>query len=544
MGWFSRKKKPGQEALAPKRMIAPNPHAHWRPRSRDAEQSYIALTVRGECRADVDVRVVMLQAGQDRDIARQILCRNYGFTSGTADRLLHGWETTSSTIDYYLQGELRPMRARSRKMVRANPYGKKFISAIKANVVGPKGIQVQAQSMRFDGSLDTTANDVIERAWRGWCHRHCDYTGKMTFIDLQNLAISNAAQDGEFLFRKWYTGAHGFQIQVIDPELLDVEKNTQSREGHEIRLGVEYDDDGKPVRYHFKKKSHPVAGGYSNYSYYSLPASEVIHGFISEWPDQSRGTPWMHASLERGKHLEKYEEAAIVKARSTAATMAVLRSTESGAYEGDEDYGDGATLDQFEAGTIKDIGNREVTHLDSSYPHQMYSSFVKAHLQGIASGLGISYHSLSNDLEGVNYSSIRAGVLEDREVFKGLQNWFVRSLIQPVYEEWITLQVMAQRIRIGTRPLSKPVEEYYPAHYQARRWAWVDPAKDGMANQLAIDNFTRSRSAIIRDQGDDPETVFREINAERQMMESLGLTQNQVDESLKKLMEVSNDQED
>jgi len=491
MGWFSRKTKL-EPVKGPSYKVAPNPFKNWTPSNSEREQNYLSLVLRG------------------------------AFASGNASRLLSGWDSTSQTIDYYLMQELRELRARSRAMVRMNPYGKRFVSTIKANVVGPQGVQLQARSLRLDGSLDTPANDVIEAAWKLWAQKHCDFRGRHTWVDLQNLAIACAAQDGEFLMRKHYSGPHGFQLQVIDPELLDVEKNTTT-EGGEIRLGVEYDSNGRVVQYHFKKRAHPVSGGYDNYTKYTLKAEEVIHGYIAEWPDQSRGAPWMHASLERSKHLEKYEEAAIVKARSTAATMAVLRSREGDAYEGDEDYGDGVTLDQYEAGTIKDIGNRDVVNLDSDYPHQMYGSFVKAHLQGIASGLGISYHSLSSDLEGVNYSSIRAGVLEDREVFKGLQNWFIRSLIQPVFEEWIEIQRKRGSIRIGTVPLSKPIDEYKRAHYQARRWAWVDPQKDGAANQLAIDNLTKSRSSVIREQGDDPESVFREIRAEKDMLDAMGL---------------------
>lgn len=487
MGLFSRRKPVKVET----RTVSPNPYRHWRPSTPATEAAY------------------------------QSVVRS-GFTSGDVQRLLYGWDSSSQTIDYYLRTELREMRARSRRMVRSNPYGKRFISTIKANVIGPQGVQVQARSLRLDGSLDTPANDAIEAAWKSWCHRHCDYNGRHTFFDFQNLAIACASQDGEFIFRKWWTGPHGFQLQAIDPELLDVEKNEKAGNG-EIRLGVEYNTSGRIVRYHFKRKTHPVSGGYDSFERFSLPASGVIHGFITEWPDQSRGAPWMHASLERSKHLEKYEEAAIVKARSTAATMAFLRSPDGEAYEGEEDYGDGVTVDQYEAGTIKDIGNRDVINVDSSYPHQMYADFVKAHLQGIASGLGISYHSLSNDLEGVNYSSIRAGVLEDREVFKGLQNWFIRSFVQPVYEEWLLAAFTRQAIRIGRFPLSKPFEEYLPAHFQGRRWAWVDPQKDGLANQLAIDNLTKSRSQIIREQGDDPENVFREIRAEQDMLDALGL---------------------
>lgn len=458
--------------------------------------------------------------------------RGAGFTSGDVDRLLSGWDNSSNSIDFYLHNELRELRARSRKMVRANPYGKRFIATIKSNVVGPSGVGVQAQSMRFvpgkGMELDTAANDAIEAAWREWAQRHCDYFGRATWVDLQNLALSCAGQDGEFLFEKVWSGPHGFQLKVIDPELLDVEKNTNSAGGRDIRLGVEYDQSGRVVRYHFHKRNSAgmYGGGYQSGERYSLPARNVIHGFIAEWPDQSRGIPWMHSSLERSKHLEKYDEAAIVNARLGASRFAVLSSEPGNEYTGDEEgtgEHEGATLDTYEPGTIKDIGNRKIQQVDTDYPHQMYAEFVKSQLRGIASGLGVSYHSLSNDLQGVNYSSIRAGVLEDREIFKGLQNWFIRSLVQPVYEEWLSMAYTRRVIRIGTRPLSRPIADYMAAHFQPRRWAWVDPQKDGMANQLAMNSRLKSPSQLMREQGDDPESVWREWARDRAMMESLGI---------------------
>lgn len=459
-----------------------------------------------------------------------------GYMSTDVDRLLQGWDTASQTIDYYLQTQLRPLRARSRDLVRLSPFGKRFLQTVKSNVVGPNGVTVQSQSM-FRGEPDKAANDAIEKAWSLWCQNYCDHLGRHTFVDLQNLIIGCAAQDGEFLVRKRIVGNSRLSLQVIDPELLDVEKNELGKDGTEIRLGVEYDKEGRRVRYHFRKKTHPVAGGYDNYERYSLPAEGIIHGFITEWPDQSRGVPWMHAALERSKHLDKYDEAAIVNARSNAAAMGFLKSSPGDEpYEGDEEWGDD-TLEQFEAGTIKDIGDRDFVSFDGNYPHQMYAAFVKRQLQSIASGLGISYHSLSGDLEGVNYSSIRAGVLEDREVFKGLQNWFIRSFIRPVYEEWLGLEHMAGRIRIAPRgggqpiALRRPVEEYMPAHFQGRRWAWVDPQKDGYANQLAIQQRLKSRSQIIREQGDDPDEVFRACAQDEAKLAELGLTVVEMEES-------------
>jgi len=474
--------------------------------------------------------------------------RSAGFSSGNVDRLLTGWDSQSYSIDYYLQTELRPLRARSRAMVRANPYGKRFVSVIKSNVVGPSGVIIQAQTMR-GREPDILANDAIEKAWRDWGNRHCDVNGRYTWADMQNMAIACAAQDGEFLFEKIYSkGGYGLKLRCIDPELLDAEKNTRTKRGGEIRLGVEYDKQGRVIRYHFRKPKRglPYTAGYQGGETYTIPAPAIIHGFIGEWPDQSRGIPWMHSSLERSKHLEKYDEAAIVKARSTAATMAVLKSpTGEAPYTGSEDgvgeYDD-ATLDQYEAGTIKDIGDRDIVQLDSDYPHEMYADFVKSHLRGIAAGLGISYHSLSNDLEGVNYSSIRAGVMEDREIFKGLQNWFIRTLVAPVFDDWLVAAYSREAIKIGSRPLSRNVDDYRNPHFQPRRWAWVDPQKDGLANQMALDNRLKSYSQLMREQGDDPDSVWREMARDQEMMKQLGIAP--VSPTEKPLMEVSgNDDE-
>lgn len=452
------------------------------------------------------------------------------FFSNDSGRYFEGWDSQSYSIDHYLQSELKKLRARSRRMVRQTPMGKRYINLIRNNVVGPEGVLVQAQSVRYragKAELDTAANDAIELAFWDWCLHHCDMKGRLSFIDMQNLAISNSAQDGEFLFRKHYGrgfGKYGFQLSAIDPELLDTEKNELTKSG-EIRLGIEYDADGRVIRYHFKQRN--FNGDYGTGRTYSVDAKHIIHGFMHEWPDQSRGIPWMHAGLETAKHLEKYNEAAIVASRAKAGAMAFIKSKPGDEFTGGEDgssYGHGTTLEQFDPGTIKDIGDREIHTMDLNYPHQMYEAFLKGQQRDIASGWNVAYHALSNNLESVNYSSIRAGVLEDREAFKSIQNWLIRALIKPVYEEWLLMAYTMGAIKIGQMPLSRPVDQYMAHSYQPRRWAWVDPQKDGAANELAIKLRLKSRSQIIREQGDDPETVFAEIQRENNVLRSMGIT--------------------
>ena len=47
-----------------------------------------------------------------------------------------------------------------------------------------------------------------------------------------------------------------------------------------------------------------------------------------------------------------------------------------------------------------------------------FDSFVKANLRGVASGMGISYNNLADDLESVNYSSLRQAALDERDQFQ------------------------------------------------------------------------------------------------------------------------------
>lgn len=456
------------------------------------------------------------------------------FFSNDSGRYFDGWDTQSHSIDFYLRDELPKLRARSRRMVRMNPNGKRAVALFKSNIVGPDGVVIQAQSKINRGGkqdLDTAANEAIEAAFLDWATDHCHWAQRLSFVELQNISISNAFQDGEYLFRKHYgksAGKYGFSLQEIDPELLDIQKNQPTTTG-EIRLGVEYDRNERIVRYWFRERN--FNGDYNSGKSYSIDAKYIIHGFIPEWPNQSRGIPWMHAGLETSKHLEKYEEAAMVASRSKAGAMAFVTSKEGEEYTGEEDgsdkYGEGTTLMEIEPGTIKGIGNHELASWDPKYPHEMYDPFIKSSMRRIAAAFGLSYHALSMDLADVNYSSIRAGVLEDREVFKSIQNWFIRTLIRHVYVEWLSMAYTMGQIKIGQVALSRPFDQYLPAKYQPRRWPWVDPQKDGEANKLAIEQRLKSRSQIIREQGDDPETVWNEIQREEELLKRLGINVSQ-----------------
>jgi capsid protein len=67
----------------------------------------------------------------------------------------------------------------------------------------------------------------------------------------------------------------------------------------------------------------------------------------------------------------------------------------------------------------------ELKEWSPNYPTGEFLPFHKAMLRSMAAGMGVLYNNLASDLEGVNFSSIRQGTLDEREHWKELQQWLV-----------------------------------------------------------------------------------------------------------------------
>lgn len=67
-----------------------------------------------------------------------------------------------------------------------------------------------------------------------------------------------------------------------------------------------------------------------------------------------------------------------------------------------------------------------------------YAEYMRVQLHAIAAGVGLTYELLTGDLSQVNYSSIRAGLLEFRRRMEALQ-WqlLVPGLCQPVWQRFV-----------------------------------------------------------------------------------------------------------
>lgn len=447
--------------------------------------------------------------------------------------LTQSWAKTSQPINQEIKNDLVATRARARDLAKNDVHVKKFMRLIKSNVVGRTGVILQSKVRNSDGTIDTVASNAIELAWKDFGKWGvANIKGNKTFVELQGLFWDHLLRDGEVLILKHKTSTanrFAYGLQFLDPEVLSVQNDQLMKNGNRVRMSVETDNIGRVVAYHLSSTdtSHDSFYEFRGAGYIRISAERIIHRFVSEYADQLRGMPEIAVAMTRLKNLDGYEQAEIISKRVSAAKMGFFSRNEEGqGYEGEE-HDEYVSMDAS-PGSIDELPNNVTfSNFDPSHDGSSYDAFVKSALKGIASGLGVSYHSLASDLEGVNYSSGRLGALEDRDTFMAMQDWFIECFMRPVFEEWLTQAVFSQAIKIPTGGTLRitDIDRYMAANFQGRRWLWVDPLKDMSANEKAITLGLTSRSAVIREQGRDPEDVFLEIQAEQERLKELGILQ-------------------
>jgi len=453
------------------------------------------------------------------------------FDAGENSRLTSGWTTTPLTADQVIDRNLRPLVARSREEAANNDYMKSFLRLCRQNVVGSRGVVLQAQARDENGTLDRGANEALEIWWKKWCRaENSDIRGRRSFrLQLQN-AVNTAAKDGEFMFREIRgkaAGPMGYALQSLDPQRCPVDYNVERLNGGRfVRQGIEYTREGRPVAFYFMRGDMAHTGyTFGGRSLDRVAAGEIIHGFRDDIEGQRRGLPWAATSLWRLHMLGGFEKAALTNARIGASSSGFLEWADGEGPDVDEALDDEEVFLEAEGGTFQELPpGLRMKEFKPQYPAGEFAPFRKAMLQGAGAGMGVAYVSFANDLEGVNFSSIRQGVLDEREHWMDLQEWLIETLVDRAYRGALEMGLLLGVVKgngITLRPERR--EKYEAVLWQPRRWPWVDPTKDVNAEILSKNNLLTAPSDIIRRRGQDPDAVWRQTAADLESMRDAGL---------------------
>ncbi|WP_168464784.1 phage portal protein [Wolbachia endosymbiont of Ctenocephalides felis wCfeT] len=436
-------------------------------------------------------------------------------SSGSGRRLTY-WQPERSGINSLLVSNLETLRSRSRDMVRKNPYAASIIDTVVSNCVGT-GIKPQSKAK------DAEFRKRVQELWLQWTDE-ADSNNISDFYGLQALVCRSMVEGGECFVRlRTRKPEDGFsvplQLQVLESEHLDNKTTQALANGNVIRNGIEFNRLGQREAYYLFRE-HPGENliGES----VRVPASDVLHVYKPLRPGQIRGEPWLSSVLLKLYELDQYDDAELVRKKTAAMFAGFITRLDPEANIMGENESDehGVALSGLEPGTMQLLDpGEDIKFSEPSDVGGSYEAFMRQQLRAIAIGIGITYEQLTGDLTNVNYSSIRAGLIEFRRRCAMLQhNIMIFQFCRPVWERWLELATLS-----GKLPMNKKTENFKDVKWIPQGFDWVDPLKDQQAQQMAVRNGFKSRSEVISEMGYDAEEIDQEIAEDQKRADSFNL---------------------
>jgi lambda family phage portal protein len=431
---------------------------------------------------------------------------------------LGNWYPSSSSINTLLASSLSTLRTRSHDIVRKNPYAANAIESIVSNCIGT-GIKPQSKAKNSEFRKN------IQDLWLDWTDE-ADSAGLCDFYGLQSLILRSVIECGECFVRLKIDKSNStvpLKLQILESEHLDSSKDSVLPNGHIIRSGIEFDKTGKRVAYYLYREHPGESSLLTNLNIDSvrIPAKEILHIYKPLRPGQIRGEPWLSNVLLKLHELDQYEDAELVRKKTAAmfAGFVTRLDSESEMFGEGEANNNGTAFAGLEPGTMQFLDPGEDVKFSS--PADVggtYEAFIKQQLRAISVGLGITYEQLTGDLSDVNYSSIRAGLVEFRRKCSTLQhNLIVFQLCRPVWSRWIELAILSDAVEVPGDPTFSLVK------WIPQGFAWVDPQKEQNAQMNAVRCGFKSRAEVVSELGYDIEEIDAEIAADNERAKGLGL---------------------
>lgn len=450
--------------------------------------------------------------------------RNYN--AARLNRTTADWITSATTTNQVLRSDLRWLRQRSRDLARNDPYAKKFLRLVKSNVIGV-GVKLQVRTKDKTLAPDARLTSSVEKSFKEWTRKtNCTLSGKLSWLEAQKLFVTHLMRDGEALVRIVLTDKNrfGIALKFYSPNWLEETYNDTLPNGNRIIMSVEVDDNDAPVAYWFTPPVSDYQLRNKLKDRFRVPADEIIHSFfVFEDEDQTRGVPALHASMFRLKMLDGFEEAEVIAARVEACQMGfVIPAKDELPQTTDDEDEDGNEIqidETIEPGVIRELPpGADFKTFDPKHPNPNAGDFKKTVLRGAAAGAEISYHTLAGDLEAVNYSSARIGMLDDRDVWTEIQTFVIDNFCEPVFMRWLESAFLNNALDISLKDYMR----LFPV-FRARGWTWVDPKKEADAHVVGLQNKFETLTDVLAEKGVDIEEHFETIQKERELAEQYGI---------------------
>ncbi|MBN2118504.1 MAG: phage portal protein [Anaerolineales bacterium] len=459
------------------------------------------------------------QAGLRRARARALTEVVLAYEGARSARRQGGWNTTNTSGNAEIGVGAAKLRANARDLCRNNAYGRKAKREWAKRVVGAGGITPRPDT--GSDAIDRTILDLWEQFAAHCCSDH-----RINFAAAEKIIVSSAYESGEVLVRLWDRKigdglAVPLQLQIMEADYLDIDK-TQTTATGTIVHGVEFDPLGR-IKGYWLYGSHP--GGGATSAWRSLfkskfvPVEYVLHHADVDRPGDARAVTRFAAVIGKLHDLDEYADAEIMRKKVEACLAAMVTQPEGaeGPTLGSAavDATTGLKVEELRPGMIMyGAPGADVKFLAPSTVGG-YAEYKKTELREVAAGLEIPYVVLDDNLEAVNYSSYRGGLLAFRDAIDEYrENWLIPQVLNPIWRRFID--------KIWTMGMIRAVN--YRVRWDPPPFDLLDRAAEAEADRAELQIGKKSWPQLIGEQGNDSETQLGEIEKWKPRLDAAGVS--------------------
>jgi lambda family phage portal protein len=473
-----------------------------------------------------------------------------GLSAAKRDRLTEDWTPQSLSPTSIHRVDSNLLLRRARDLVENNPYAKSGVESYVANVVGsgitPKPLLESADQRR----------QWVD-AWNWWGGEHqneADLTGQQHLYELMALWLTEVIVGGGCLVRYVSLDPDQYRqqrvklaLELIPEERIADEKDdpagffathNRKKSGNVIRRGVEIDPATGRAMAYWIRPSHPSDAG-TAWEPVRVPAEDCHYSFLRTRVGQIRGFTMLKAVIRWLWSLGYYFDNELMASAIKSCFAAMIRTdAEDGDFTGLEDDSQGAIvtdingnpLEKLEPGIIARMKGKDatVTGIGPNTPGSDQEAWIVLIERSIAVGMGLSYEGLTRDYSRGSFSSMRAGLNEDRKRYRPLQDFVVNHFCRPTYVRFVEAATQAG-IAGFPRPsvLTANFDDWMRVKWRKPGWQSVNPFDDARAAVLEIDNGLGTREEYTAAKGDDWEDIDEQNEREAKSETDRGLTYGQ-----------------
>jgi lambda family phage portal protein len=306
---------------------------------------------------------------------------------------------------------------------------------------------------------------------------------------------------------------------VLEADFIDDYKTERLTNGYIIQ-GIQFDPIGRIAGF-WLYGNHPgevVQSNTRGFKSAFIPAEYVLHHAELDRPGDVRAVTRFAAVIAKLRDIDEYADAEIIRKKIESCLAAMVTQPEGadgptlGSMAVDSN---GIKVEEFRPGMVMYGAPGVDVKFNQPQSSGDFSEHKKTELREVSVGLDIPYVVLDDNLEAVNYSSYRGGLLSFRDSVDDYRwNWLIPQVLNPIYRRFIDKLFVIGAI----------AKAEYAVNWDPPPFDLLDRELEAKADMLELQIGKTTYPQLVGRSGYDVDEQISEITKYKPLLDAAGVS--------------------